>query len=254
MCTVTLIQGPWLVGTAAGAATGRWRLVCNRDERRDRPAALQPTVAIVDGTRVVRPIDPTGGGTWIAVTDAGLAFVLLNRYDAAADDRGTESRGLIIPTLAGARALDAAGKRLAAFDVRRVRPFELLALDDARLLHAWSDGRVLRMRERRGTSRVCLTSSSVETRRVRAWRLASVRRHLTTASAAAQDEFHRLRHPARDAYGILMSRPDARTVSTTRIELWPDRVVMQYDDGPATTPGAGGAGACTQTLTRVPPD
>ena len=58
MCTVTLMR-----------YDGGVRLACNRDERRDRPAALPPTSYACGKQRAIFPVDPVGGGTWIGVND-----------------------------------------------------------------------------------------------------------------------------------------------------------------------------------------
>jgi hypothetical protein len=62
MCTVTVI--PLSFGI---------RVACNRDESRERPAAMSPELRIFGGNQALLPIDPTGGGTWIAASEAGLA-------------------------------------------------------------------------------------------------------------------------------------------------------------------------------------
>jgi hypothetical protein len=69
MCTVSVVPH-----------VGGIRLLCNRDERRTRPAALPPAIHLVRGTTALFPVDPEGGGTWIGVNDAGLAVTLLNTY------------------------------------------------------------------------------------------------------------------------------------------------------------------------------
>src|SRR5688572_26484109 len=92
MCTVSVIALP--------GVDGGFRLACNRDELLTRPAALPPEVRMFRERRGAMPIDPTSGGTWIAVNDAGLAVALLNvnrRGPQKFSDR--TSRGRIIPSL-----------------------------------------------------------------------------------------------------------------------------------------------------------
>ncbi len=80
MCTVTILYN----------AQG-YQLTMNRDERQDREAEISP---VHDGTAIY-PRDGAAGGTWVAATDAGESFCLLNRYDAV-EYAPTASRGEII--------------------------------------------------------------------------------------------------------------------------------------------------------------
>ena len=120
MCTVTIV--PYDDG---------FRLVCNRDERRDRPAAMPPMDRRIRHRTAIYPQDPLGGGTWVGINDAGLAAALLNRnIDAAApgDDRPLRSRGLIIPRLLDASATAEAVDMAADLNPAHFKPFRLVVL------------------------------------------------------------------------------------------------------------------------------
>jgi hypothetical protein len=100
MCTVSILRAPW---ADAGADDGPlWRVVCNRDEQRTRRPAVAPLAGGCAARQFVYPLDPDGGGTWIAATSAGLVFTLLNETEAegASMPARPVSRGLIIPLLA----------------------------------------------------------------------------------------------------------------------------------------------------------
>ena len=85
MCTVSIVPDG-----------DRFTLMSNRDERRDRAVALQPTVERFGARAAIMPIDPVGGGSWLGVNDAGLVAALLNRHAAQQPDaRSVCSRGLI---------------------------------------------------------------------------------------------------------------------------------------------------------------
>src|SRR5688500_7182928 len=90
MCTVTVV--PHETGI---------RLMCNRDGRRTRPAALPPRVHELGGRLAAFPVDPPGGGSWVGVNDADIAVALLNIHWGSR--RRTEgpkrSRGLIVREL-----------------------------------------------------------------------------------------------------------------------------------------------------------
>src|SRR6266404_1118143 len=91
MCTISFLP------TASG-----FRLAMNRDEKRSRVAALAPEVFQIGEHRAVYPREP-GGGTWLAVNDAGLCLALINWHRIEREPSGKiQSRGCIIPELIGA--------------------------------------------------------------------------------------------------------------------------------------------------------
>src|SRR5262249_38704791 len=114
MCTVTLV--PFRAGGQSGI-----RIACNRDESPGRLTARPPQVRRYGDRSAIMPVDPDSDGTWIAVNDAGLAMVLLNRNPAGACVRPATlrpSRGEIIPGLLRCDDLNSA-KRLACKLVSR---------------------------------------------------------------------------------------------------------------------------------------
>ena len=68
MCTVSLI-----------ARKRGYALAMNRDEKLSRVAGLPPKLRVVAGRKILGPSEP-GGGTWIALNDAGITFALINWY------------------------------------------------------------------------------------------------------------------------------------------------------------------------------
>jgi hypothetical protein len=230
MCTVSVIATP-----------GGFRLACNRDELRTRPPALPPKVARFGERLAVFPLDAAGGGTWVATSDAGIAFALLNVNvnGAAAAPAGRTSRGLVIPTLLGCDGLEAATSRALKLNCRNFSPFRLV-MADARGCAAFSwDGRDRGLQLSRLARPLLFTSSGLGDALV-----GPPRRRLfeetvwVRPTPTAQDAFHRHRWPDRPHLSVHMSRPDARTVSHTVIDVAPERVRLAYrgaapgDDGP----------------------
>ena len=73
----------------------------NRDEKRNRSAALAPAVLKSDSRRAIFPPEPTGG-TWISVNDAGVCLALINWHRIEREPRNDRlSRGLVVRELAG---------------------------------------------------------------------------------------------------------------------------------------------------------
>jgi hypothetical protein len=226
MCTVTLIPTP-----------GGYRLATNRDERRSRPRAARPMVRGGGGVRMVWPLDPAGGGTWVSVNDLGVTLTILNLNEAGlppappAGDR--RSRGLVIPPLADAPDAGAALSRLEAMDLSSHAWFRLVGIDAGGGFVARWD-RVGLTSEPLDGSPVCLASSGLGDDLVRV-RLPLFEGMVVASGAtpASQDAFHGHRWEDRPERSVRMSRRGARTVSTTVVEVDGGAVRMSYrdDDG-----------------------
>lgn len=243
MCTVTIVP----LGPRPG-----FRLACNRDESRLRPAAGAPR-RIAGGERAaLAPRDPQGGGTWIAVNDAGVAMALLNRNHARSPGRagasasvasagrvatpGRSSRGGVIPAiLRSATAVDAV-RRARRLDLSPYAPFRLVLADGRAVADLTWDSPGLKVRRRSWRRRPLLfTSSGLGDARVGPPRRALFRRLLTGSNdlPGRQDRFHRHAWPDRPHLSVCMRRPDARTVSHSVIEVGPARArFLYYPDAP----------------------
>jgi hypothetical protein len=246
MCTLSVLRRPMPAGDHEAGDRGAseyepplWRVGFNRDERRTRPAALPPARHIYDERVTVHPIDPLGGGTWIAMSSAGLVFALLNGYSGSDSDNNSDgrartmkSRGLIIPTLLSADTLDVATTRLRAFDPMDFLSFRLVIVADDKACEVVSDngdGPHLDCREVREGAAWIRSSSSIRPDVVLPHRCALFEHEVARPrSAAAQDRFHLARHAPDPALGVLMERDDARTVSVTIVEVFATHVRMTY--------------------------
>ena len=129
MCTAVVCS------TAAG-----YVFAFNRDELLSRPPALPPS----RHGDFVAPIDPEGGGTWIASNRHGLTLAALNVYEAGKRDplEPVRSRGLLITDLAEVTTLAALATRVRDHaHLAHTRPFHLLAVAaDQSALDARWDG------------------------------------------------------------------------------------------------------------------
>jgi hypothetical protein len=242
MCTVSLV--PHERGI---------RLVCNRDERRTRPAALPPAVHQIGGRRALFPIDPQGGGTWIGANDTGLVVTLLNahatgtvgsRQRAAGSsetcncDRREEartwarSRGLIVRELLGCQSFERAIAAVGGVDGSAFAPFRLLILQGRSLLVAASDGvgppicTFLHVDEPLLFTSSSLGDAIVEAPRRRLFERIVVSRPDKWLNGQAR--FHRHRWPSRPEISVVMERHDARTVSRTVIDVVDGKVRLRH--------------------------
>ena len=232
MCTVSWLHVP-----------GGYHLLCNRDERRTRSEAIAPRMRQAGAVRFLAPVDPDGGGTWIAVTDHGIGLCLLN---GAAPAPGARSRGLLVQELAVASSIGECALWLSRMDLRQYAGFTLLMLSAQSALVADWDGVALGWRE---NARPPLVSSSFDLpgvtrhrmeadfarRAARAVRQASWPVEVTSSKAPITlrmlHEFHASHAPRPDAYSVCMHRPDAHTVSFSRITV--DEHEVRFDYSPA---------------------
>lgn len=244
MCTVT-----WLESDAG------YHLFSNRDELRSRGPARAPRLFESAAGRYLAPIDPDGGGSWVAVNDHGVGLTLLNDYAAqgfhpAAPGR-FHSRGLLVTRLAATGSFQEMCAAFAALDLERFRPFRLVVLAPgaaARVFH-W-DGR--RESEEASSRPPLLTSSSFDPAGADAAR----RELLDAADHPLAVEgllaFHRSHLPARGPLSPCMHRDDARTVSFTHVEVTGRRARMRYQDGPPCRGSAATAIELELPLRRLP--
>jgi hypothetical protein len=225
MCTVTIIPH---------GETGGFRILANRDERRSRPAAKPPRVAAFGPRRAAMPIDPQGGGTWIAVNDAGLAMTLLNFYlDVRVPMTGPRSRGLIIPQLLHFDTARDAAKQAALIDTEQYGPFRLVMIDREHVAEITSDGQAS-CAPRDGRPRLYVSSGLGDD--VVAEARGELFNEMFDAPrsqwADRQDALHRHQWPDRPGISVCMSRPQAGTLSMTEVTASGSRVTMRYYGAP----------------------
>jgi hypothetical protein len=224
MCTVTIVPDD-----------DGFRLVCNRDERRDRAAAAPPDDRRQEHRTAVFPVDPVSGGTWVGINDAGLAAALLNRtIDSAAATvtRPLCSRGLIIPSLLDCGSVPDALEIAARLDPRHFDLFRLVVVQRMVAGILTSDGVTLSV-ETAGVSRpLMLTSSSLGDDVVEAPRrrlFERLVRKYDGAWLAAQTRFHAHQWRSRADISVRMERQAARTVSRTCISVTSRTSELCYD-------------------------
>lgn len=236
MCTLS-----WFP-TSAG-----YELFFNRDERRSRGPARPPTLR-AGSPRIVAPTDADAGGSWIAVNDRGLTVCLLNGYQSG-DRTGTfVSRGQIVLELARQRDVAAALAVLERQEVRRLRSFQILAIDPHEQGTRTWDGERLGPVESPSADEVVVSSSFLWVEVCRSRR--ETFRQIVDGKhrAAVHRRAHASHLPERGPSSICMHREDARTVSFSHVVVDREAVRFSYlDDAPcrASTP------TTTLRMTRV---
>jgi hypothetical protein len=230
MCTLTIVP----------QAEGRCRLGFNRDEQRDRPAALPPRRRRFGPRTAILPLDPVSGGTWIAVNDRGLALALLNANPLTSGPLQQRdirlSRGTLIPQLLRSSTLAEALERVDRLAHTRYEPFRLVLVRHSEVASARWDGK------RWGASwpipvsqPVLFTSSGLGDALVEGPRCQLFEETFAPDGdwVRAQDLFHRHSWPDRSHLSVCMRRADACTVSHTVIDVGPaDAALLYYAEAP----------------------
>jgi len=220
MCTVSWIQQP-----------GGYHLLCNRDEKLARGAALAPMVIERGGIRYLAPVDSDFGGTWLAVNEFGLSVCLLNGSARLRSARPRRSRGLLLRELAWATSAGECVLWLKQLDLGPFAPFVLLVLEPGRsaILAEWN-GEVLAV-DPAGDAHMPLTSSSYDAAGVRRFRLNEFARRVGPAARVDPTllyQFHSSHAASPDAYSPCMHRDDAETVSFSWVTVTREEIRFLY--------------------------
>ena len=233
MCTVALV--PW---RGQGYLLGH-----NRDEILTRARGIPPSRREHRGRIVLAPHDPEGGGTWIAVNDAGLTLCLLNGAETnpARLPASPRSRGLLLQEMLQADSIPAVVSGLQAVLPRlgEFRAFHLLIVEAgrasgrARVLRMQWDGVMPAWSEHEGA---CLFVSSsldpagVERERGASWRALLAREGVPDPTTMAR--WLASHDPRPGPLTVCMHRPLAGTVSRTIVSVGAEGTEMRYHDGP----------------------
>jgi len=204
-----------------------YELFFNRDEQKSRPQALQPTKNST--LNAIYPIDPMGGGTWIAVHESGLSLALLNYYQAQVEPtlHHFTSRGVIIPHLLAHH--DDIQQQLMEMDLSVFQAFQLCVFHptlSASSRHTvlatqyiWN-GKKLTWSELSTIDSLPITSSAVDYEQVARHRKYLFNNMLTTTLGYTEDYI--AYHQRQEKVGkraVNMLREDAQTVSFTHIKI-----------------------------------
>jgi hypothetical protein len=224
MCTVTVV--PHRSGI---------RVICNRDERRARPAALPPQIHDLGRRVAAFPIDPQGGGSWIGVNDAGIVVTLLNVSGPSkrSDQQPKRSRGLIVCELLRCDSLSEVLEAVSTVDAGQFAAFRLVAMHRFIAVEAATDGVRVAMRPQVAIHTPLLFTSSalgdalVEAPRTKLFHSMVVDRH--GEWLRGQASFHRHQWASRPEISVRMERDDALTVSRTMVDVTRGGRCLSYE-------------------------
>lgn len=231
----------------------------NRDEKRERFAALPPQIVELETHHAIFPREPTGG-TWISVNDGGVCLALINWYRIQRKpNNGTLSRGLVVRELAGESSTDKIATSVKRLPLRKLRPFRLIVIapDQMRVTewrwnlqrltkcdHGWQprhwfssgfdEPRAEVERARTCASFVAGGADPGRCKTSRCDRRAGV--NTTGYTLKRLRQLHRSHAPKRGPFSICMHRADAATVSYTEVLVTKNSACMRYASGPPCIP------------------
>jgi len=221
MCTVSFI-----------ARKNGYALAMNRDEKLARVAGLPPKLRLVAGRKILCPSEP-GGGTWIALNDAGITFALINWYAITARVKANSiSRGEVVNAVSATISAAAAAVILEALPLRRMNAFRLIGIFSATqeiVQWQWDLKKLVQKNHRWQTQQ--WISSGFDEPTAQRLRSKTFRRALKQKSAGTIDwlrRLHRSHSPEAGPFSICMHRGDAATVSYTEAVVLSGKTVMRY--------------------------
>jgi hypothetical protein len=210
-----------------------FELYCNRDEKRSRAPGAGPEIGERGGVRFIAPVDPQAGGAWIGVNERGLAMCLLNGFPSG-ESRERVSRGLLIPELLPAASTVEAVERIVSRDLSTFAPFTLAMLAPGRPVIAMEWDGFERTLDSDAESRLPLVSSSHDPAGVWSRRRTEWRRSVIRAGRPDPETlfaFHSSHTGGASAYSPCMHRPDAETVSFSRVRVTRSEIDFAYHAG-----------------------
>ncbi len=223
MCTVS-----WLLHDKG------YEVFFNRDEQKGRAIAKPPQHFTHNEVQFAMPVDPDGGGTWIAMNNQGLSLCLLNFYQGDIPDLPLISRGLLVKRLAPSACVADVVAMLNDLHLGSYAPFTLLVFapdlsaNQGHVIAFQWDGHELTQRP----SKEPMISSSVAYEEVMLARQKAYQSIMTEPRTVEKAwAFHRSHVPEAGYKSVCMHREDANTVSFTHVKVNENEMQMAYVDG-----------------------
>lgn len=217
MCTLT-----WWRESA-----DRFEVFFNRDEKKTRSQAVEPRQFEVDGVTYLSPRDPDAGGTWMVANAKGVVVCLLNRWHEEFEISGpVRSRGVLVEGMAGLENVPAVEEQLRSEDLTQVRPFTLVVFDPVGQRGFSWNGKSLASVE----LSMPMCSSSFHFDQVVLSRSNRFAELIGKSRCGGKDleNYHADVGDGASAYSVRMCRPDAQTMSRSRVRVSAERVRWDY--------------------------
>ena len=230
---------------------GRRGILFNRDEQHSRQSGTEPgefQAKDEHACKVLAPVDPDAGGTWIGVNEHGLIVALLNYYghDATEVDQRRSRGKLVLDLLSAQQSAPDCIQSVDTGDLSPYPGFLIFCMDRGNepIARQW-DGRALSALAL-DPQVPCLTTSSVRTEVAVKYRR-SLFRGLHTMERLKEAHLHY--NPEDSGLGPLMSRDDAATDCLTEIILGDASAQMSFQSFDGDPPQVAGSAKRSLPLT-----
>lgn len=209
-------------------------LAMNRDERISRGVAEQPAQMRAGELTAIYPRDGEGG-TWIAVSDCGVALALLNWHEAPSKEIKRRSRGLVIPAAIQSSSAGGVQQSLAGMDLNGTLPFRLVGVfpSEGKICEWRWNQQVIDAQAYPWASRHWF-SSGLSDEQARVQRSAVCAEAWCEAGAGSLPWLRRLHASHANgpgAFSVCVHREDARTLSYTEVICNSKKVECNYFAG-----------------------
>lgn len=205
----------------------------NRDELKERVAAMPPSLHQIGCEALIYPQEPSGG-TWIAATCRGDSFALMNANLPHGETLGPKraSRGLIIPYLFLENTVKGVDHRLGEIQLTDMFPFRLFGIFRGTCAIAqwyWDGARVISRRHEWIRNHWFSSSRSDARAEVERGKVCEMSwREDTQDSVEWLRALHSSHIPEAGAFSVCVHRLDAATVSYTEVQCGPRELRMSY--------------------------
>jgi len=195
-----------------------FHLFFNRDETITRSEALLPRMMEKGQMKLIAPIDPAGGGTWLGVNHAGVVVALVNDYQANQPSHKVclRSRGLLVLECLQSGDLDLLKGYLMKVDFSVYAGFLLHAFSFAQQGFQLGWNGVSYQIKNEAELTLPISSSSKYPVEAQLYRSGLFKKNFRVES---QRDFHRHHDEKNPALSAWMMREDARTHSYSEMRL-----------------------------------
>lgn len=224
MCTVTFIP---ITGS-------EYILTSSRDEQTTRPSATSPQILKSGSNTLMYPMDPKGGGTWIACDSAGKTACLFNGAFKAHLPRYPyrHSRGLIVLDFFRFPDIQSFSR---AYDLDNIEPFTLVIINNRTLIEFKWDGERTYLLNHDFTLPRIWSSVTLYDKEIVKSREMWFNEWINANQLPNQKDsinFHLKAGDGRKETDVLMERKEfsLRTVSITSVAVLENKIIMEYLD------------------------
>lgn len=233
MCTVTYIPLDLPSFENLEGLSNNFILTSNRDEKTARPQAIFPTKETINGVEVTFPLDPQGGGTWIASSLSKTVCLLNGAFEPHIPKlKYKHSRGWVPKAYFG---YDSAAEFVEKYDFEGIEPFTLVIKENENLFEIrWDEKDIFSHRLDEAQSHIwsSVTLYSPEIRVQREYlfeKWLSEHKALLTQNPNLIFEFHQFENKENE--GILINRNEwLKTVSISSIRKMNSTLDFEYRD------------------------